>query len=136
MAEEDEEPIATPYSGPDKEEPKWEEEKPDERRDQDEAGADVDKLTNIIWSFRSTIEKLDHLINALKSSISEEEKADVEEQIVDARERMVNEKKRLDDYRLNLGNSAPPIGELEASLNKQYEIAMADTEEIAKRRKK
>lgn len=131
----DDEEIITEYKGPDKEEPKWEEEKPDIKKGQDVPGAEVDKLTNLIWAFRSTIEKLDELINALKSSVSEEEKAEVEEQIVDARERMVNAKKKLDGYRLELSNSAPQPGELERSLREQFDIAMADTEEILKRRK-
>jgi len=107
----------------------------DLKEGQDEPGADVEKYTNLIRDYRHAIEKLDHLINTLKSSISDEDKAEVEDQIIDARNEAVAAKKRLEDYRIAFGDSAPSSeGETIDTLNRQFEIAMADTEEIAKKK--
>lgn len=106
-------------------------------RDQDDASADVEKYTNLVRDYRHSLEKLDHLANTLKSSISEEDKKEVEEQIIDARNEVIAAKKRVDDYRVKFGDSAPSSeGETLDEFDHQYEIVMADTEEIAKRRKK
>lgn len=103
--------------------------------DQDTVGAEVEEYTNLVKSYRHALEKLDHLINTLKSSISEEDKAEVEEQIIDARKDVIAAKKRLDDYRTRLGDAAPSSeGETIDALDHQFDIAMADTEEIAKKK--
>lgn len=134
MAGEEEEEIETEYKGPEKEEPEYEDEIPDTKKGEDEAGADVDKLTNLIWNYRSTIEKLDHLLNTLKSSITEKEKAAVEGQIGDALNGVLEARRRIDDYRVEMGDAAPPPDELEASLNEQAEIALADAQKNIKGR--
>lgn len=130
----EEEDIVTEYKGPEKDEPEYEEETEDTKKGEDEAGADVDKLTNLIWNYRSTIEKLDHLLNTLKSSISEKEKAAAEGQIGETLNDVLKARRRIDDYRVEMGDAAPSADELEASLNEQVEIAIADAEKIIKRR--
>jgi len=141
MGDEEDEEIAEEYKGPEKEEPVYEEETPDIERGQNEPGADIDKLTNLIWNFRRAIENLDHLINTLKSAVDEKQKAEIKEQIIDARKRVLDAKKELDDYRLQFKDAAPSMGELELNLLKQEELALADAEKIlkegkTKRRKK
>ncbi len=104
-------------------------------KDQDAPGAEVEEYTNLILNYRHALERLDHLINTLKSSISDEDKAEVEDQIIDARNDAIAAKKRVDDYRTKLGDAAPSSeGETMDALNEQYRIAMADTEEIAKKK--
>jgi len=108
----------------------------DLKEGQDKPGADVEKYTNLIRDYRHAIEKLDHLINTLKSSISEEDKADVEDQVIDARNEVIAAKKRLEDYRVSFGDAAPSSeGETIDALDQQCDLAMADTEEIAKKKK-
>jgi|GEM_PF-1405188 len=104
-------------------------------KDQDAPGADVEKYTNLIRDYRHALEKLGHLINTLKSSISDEDKEEIEEQVVDARKNATAAKRRVDDYRASFGDATPPNEETRDALEEQYEIAMADTEEIAARRK-
>ena len=104
-------------------------------KDQDAPGADIEKYTNFIRDYRDAIEKLDHLINTLKSSISAEDKAEVEEQIIDARKYMIAAKKRVYDYRLKLGAAAPSSeGETIDALNEQYETAMDKVKEVLKKK--
>ena len=103
-------------------------------KDQDAEGADVEKYTNLILDYRHAVEKLDHLINTLKSSISDEDKADVENQIIDARNEALAAKKRVDDYMVKFGDATPPNEETRESIEEQFERAMTDTEEIAKKK--
>lgn len=104
---------------------------------QDKPGADVEEYTNLIRDYRHALERLDHLINILKSAVSDEDKEETEEQIIDARKDVIAAKRRVDEHRINMGDAAPSSdGETMDALNEQYDIAMADTEEIAKRREK
>jgi len=104
-------------------------------KDQDAPGAEIEKYTNLIRDYRHAIEKLAHLVNTLKSSISDEDKKEVEEQMVDARNDLIAAKKRLDEHRIKLGDAAPSSeGETIDALDKQYDLVMADSEEIIKKK--
>ncbi|MEM2908578.1 MAG: hypothetical protein QW590_00060 [Candidatus Bilamarchaeaceae archaeon] len=118
-----------------KREPPIEDEQVDIELEQNESGADVDRIANFIWELSREVVYLEDLVEGWENADDEKDKREIEENLPDQMALVLDRLKRLDEFRVRFGKDAPSADEYEMELRARAERLIKEAKAILKKSK-